>query len=175
MMYSNSDHIDKLLVDLKVLSRIPDGGRIATRSNNCIEIEKHTWYTSMIRWLRGDNRNDAYSTIKSTINDAISICKYGIKTYSKTDPSSPEILDILLRIDYELRTAIDGIENLKNTYNIADDLSIVAKFDVVIENAKKQIQELNEFLKKNNVPFIHFDSNSNNSKNEKQNEKQSKV
>jgi hypothetical protein len=65
--------LDKLFVSLRVLSKLPEGGRICTTSTGQIKIEDTNsmggWIATSRRRITGDSREEAVKVLMQIIND----------------------------------------------------------------------------------------------------------
>lgn len=135
---------DKLLINLKILSKIQKNGRIARSYNGMIALESDTMYQSIKRFLSSDSRNQAIFEINSIVTECINVItnmlnnKYMTKNYSNTDEYSKtcEHLQLLMT---EMEHARNGIENLKFTYQ--NDPNIVSQLDIIILKINTNIKD----------------------------------
>ena len=72
MSYSNM--LSNVLVNLKVISKIAENGKISTTSvNNTIAIENENYFTPIWRFVNGDSRKRAIECINDIVDNAIQI------------------------------------------------------------------------------------------------------
>ena len=103
LFYINMSHkmmIDTILVNLKVLSKVGENGKISfsgNSSNNQICINEQNFLTPLYRYISGDSRHKTILIINEIINNAIQISNNMLQNtcmtiYDKLDkPSSYEI------------------------------------------------------------------------------------
>ena len=147
--------MDKILVDLKVLSKINQNGKLST-CNNTIHIENSKFYTPFIRYLYGDSRAKTVEKIQELINNSqqvsISILQHScMNIYQRNnEPASIEIVEFnknyqqLKLLSNELKNSIQGINNLLTTYK--DDANICSKLEVIVDNIKRLVIEIESNL-----------------------------
>lgn len=126
---------DKLLINLKILSKIQKNGKITRSYDGIISLDSETFYQPIRRFIASDSRKQAVFEINSIISECIDTffnilnSKYMNKHYYNTDEfkKNCENIDLLLS---ELDSARIGVENLKFTYQ--NDQNIVSQLDIII-------------------------------------------
>jgi hypothetical protein len=153
--------MDKLLIDLKILSKVPENGKLNTVSGNQLYMESTTFYQGIMRFMKGDSRNKTIERIEELINTskqiAVSILQNStMNIYEKnTTISKYEINEFnkyfeqLKCLSNELKNSQQGLKNLKNTYD--NDANITSKLEVIIENIKRLIIDIESGLE-NKLP-----------------------
>jgi hypothetical protein len=148
--------INELLVNLKIISKIPENGRIK-RCEKLIALEDSNVKLFWIkRFISGDSRKKAITDITDIISYAIEKCddivnskffeghsKMNINdsfVSKKMDIEYQKHYEILELIYNELKTSIIGLMNLKTTYH--DDATIVAKIDILLSRIKNHLKDL---------------------------------
>ena len=123
---------DKLLINLKIISKIQKNGRIARSRDGIISLENNAFYQSFKRFISNDSRKQAVYEINSVITECIETLnhilnsKYMIKNDNRYTKSC-ENINLLLT---ELDLAKCGVENLKFTYK--NDPNIISQIDITI-------------------------------------------
>lgn len=156
---------DKLLVNLKILSKIQKNGRISRSCDGIISLENDAVYQPIRRFLTNDSRKQAIFEINSIINECIETIyniinsKYTNKMLSQSDDyiKSCECLGLLIN---ELDSAKNGILNLKFTYQV--DLNTTSQLDIImlkinttIKDATQKLLYLQNFISDiGYVPFV---------------------
>lgn len=147
--------MDKILVDLKVLSKINQNGKLSTSSNS-IHIENDKIYTPIMRYIYGDSRLKTVEKIQELINNSqqvsVSILQHScMNIYQRNnEPASIEIVEFnknyqqLKLLSNELKNSIQGINNLLITYK--DDANVCSKLEVNIDNIKRLVIEIESNL-----------------------------
>jgi hypothetical protein len=145
--------MDKILVDLKIISKIPENGKINTSNYNQLYLENDNIFQGMIRFLKGDSRNKTIEKIDELIGTTKQIAQsilnsnnMNIYNNQNNTPSNFEINEFnnncnqLKSLSNELNNAQKGINNLKITYK--NDTYIESKLEVIYENMRRLIIEI---------------------------------
>ena len=149
--------MDQTLKDLKILSKIPQNGKIRTSSTGCIELEPESSFNSVMRTLFTDSRRKALRDIHNVMiqafehTDGILKSKY-INIYDLVSRPSDADIDThqeecrkLRYLGNELTKSIIGLNNLKKT-TYKDDVSFGADIDIVIRDIKSRVLSINSRL-----------------------------
>lgn len=148
--------IEKNFVQLKILGKIPESGKLST--SNGISLEKDSMFQGFWRTLRMDSRNESIRSIKEIIFDTIDITNnmiqsrflniYVIKNVEHITQFEKEEFDrlflLLKQYSQELKNVIVGLRHLQDTYQ--DDADIVAKLDVALDHIRYQIVQIEQKL-----------------------------
>jgi hypothetical protein len=140
---------DKLLINLKIISKIQKNGRITRSYDGIISLENNVFYQAIKRFISSDSRKQAIFEINSIISESISILnhilnsKYMNKTFNESDEYIKNCENITLIIS-ELELSKQGIENLKFTYQ--NDPNIVSQIDILILKINTTIKDVNTKL-----------------------------
>ncbi len=128
----NNNNYESLMVNLKIISKIPKNGRISrnydinTSNTNIIVLESNnTVLLPFKRIYYGDSRYTAIQDINTIINNTIEY----IKEIEITKPESYKIK--IKQLLYHLEHSIHGITNLKVTYS--SDITISSKIDILLQ------------------------------------------
>jgi hypothetical protein len=150
---------EKVLVNLKILSKIQKNGKITKSCDGIISLETFKHLQFIKRTLYGDSRVYALYEINSIINESIHSLNilFDSKILNNKYINSQKYLslceDIRLLLT-ELNSAKNGIANLKFTY--IKDLNVNAKLDVYIGRISNVIRDsLVKFSRYSSEP-IHF-------------------
>ncbi len=132
----NFDCVEKLLIDLKVISKIGPGTKINTKEKY-LELDDTTWWQGALRWYRGDSRQ----TTSDKIHTTISSCSHIINAAINDFRNEPDIIvqmylnstphDFLVMMRTSLKSAKVGVENLRDTYIHDTTLSSKLEFDIL--------------------------------------------
>lgn len=141
---------DKLLINLKIISKIQKNGRITRSYDGIISLENDVFYQSIKRFISNDSRRQAVFEINSVITECIETMnhilnsKYMNKTYCQTEEyiKNCELLELLLT---EIGLAKTGVENLKFTYQ--NDQNIISQIDIVILKINTVLKDVGQKLK----------------------------
>ena len=158
---------DKLLINLKIISKIQKNGRITRSYDGIISLENNAFYQAIKRFISQDSRKQAIFEINSIVTETINILqhilnsKYMNKLYHQTDEyiKNCENIELILT---ELKSAHQGIENLKFTYkndpNILSQLDIlILKINTTIKDVTNKLSYFKSFLhSENNIPPLEY-------------------
>lgn len=153
----NDSLIQNLIVNLKVLSKVEEDGKVSSTGQSLqIEISNKWWMQTLKRTLYGDNRNIDYDFINNIINQTIECSRMLITDMTTTielgidrirsntkDRFVNNWLDLGFLRD-GLHDSINGINNLIKTYR--KDQTIVAKLEVMINRINTEVRKINLFL-----------------------------
>lgn len=144
----------QILVNLKVLSKVEDNGRLSTKNSMNLSLEDRKKTQSIFRWLTGDSRE---SCIEATSNVLDMTCEYtnnlinNMRIVHETEDVDryhmekyKENFDQLNNIHYEMKNAIEGITKLASTYH--KDAQTASKLDVLRGHLLAQIKKIENFL-----------------------------
>ncbi len=148
--------IEKNIIQLKILGKIPESGKLST--SNGVSLEKESIFQGLWRTLRMDSRIESIRSIKEIIFDTIDITNnmiqsrflniYIIKDSENITQFEKEEFDrlflLLKQYSQELKNVIVGIRHLQDTYQ--DDADIVAKLDVILDHIRYQIVQIEQKL-----------------------------
>lgn len=148
---------DKLLVNLKILSKIQKNGRICRSYDGIIALDNDSVYQPIRRFLTNDSRKQAVFEINSIITECIDTLTYfsNSKFMNKENCYTDEYLrtcENMHLILSEMELARTGVINLKFTYqadpNIASQLDIIIlKMNTTIRDFTHKLTYFQTFLK----------------------------
>ena len=143
---------DKLLINLRILSKIQKNGRITKSIEGIINLENEVIYKSVKRFLYNDSRKQSVFEINSIIDETHTTFNYLINnkytnTEHKNTPEYNKNLELINLLVHELSHAKTGIENLKFTYK--NDHNIISQIDIIIIKINSIIKEINHKLELN--------------------------
>lgn len=138
---------DKLLINLKILSKIEKNGRISRSYDGVITLEQEVFYQSVKRFISSDSRKQSITEINSIIDEADTTIRSLLNNkvlHSTTNiPEQLEftrICEVLMLLKTELEGAKHGIENLKFTYQT--DINTGTQLDMTLLKIKAIQREL---------------------------------
>jgi hypothetical protein len=140
---------DKLLINLKIISKIQKNGRISRSYDGIISLETDVFYQSIKRFMLNDSRKQAIFEINSVITESIDMLNHIInskhmnKNYSQTSEYIKNCENINLIIT-EMECAKLGIENLKFTYQ--NDPNIASQLDILILKINTTLRDIGQKL-----------------------------
>ncbi|NBU33757.1 hypothetical protein EB118_02025 [bacterium] len=151
---------DKLLINLKIISKIQKNGRITRSYDGVISLESDVLYQPLKRFLLADSRKQAIFEINSIVNEALDTITHFLNSKhlaptnneSETFFKSCESLSILLS---ELEHAKMGIENLKFTYQ--NDPNISTQMDIILLKIQTNLRDTRQKLAnlQSLIPNVH--------------------
>ena len=150
---------DKLLINLRILSKIQKNGRITKSTDGIINLEQYVLYKGIKRFIYNDSRRQSLFEINSIIDESeqtfthLMNNKYMNPSHHNTAEylMNMEIINLLLQ---ELNEAKIGIENLKFTYK--NDQNIISQIDIVIIKINSILKNISFELEKNGNNIIQM-------------------
>lgn len=144
--------IDEKLVNLKIISKIKRDDKLLA-SGDLLEIDDSQWlFKGLSRWYGKASRKQTLDKINNVINDVFAFIDSTLANELShiSDKKSSNILkednsEILQKFLIHLNNAVEGLENLKNTY--IDDESVISKLDVIIEKIQVKTDKMNKILR----------------------------
>jgi hypothetical protein len=160
---------DKLLINLKIISKIQKNGRIARSYDGIISLENDVFYQSIKRFMTSDSRRQAIFEMNSVITESIDILhhilnsKYMNKNFFQSDEYIKNCENINLILN-ELENARHGIDNLKFTYkndpNTASQIDIlILKINTTIKDVFNKLSYFQSFLQSNQINQQYYHQN----------------
>jgi predicted nucleotide-binding protein (sugar kinase/HSP70/actin superfamily) len=138
--------LDKLIVNLRIISKIQENGKISTMTPGQITLEDESLMASLWRTLLGDSREKTVIFLTqlmndiSEISDSILSSKY-ILTYDPANIYQVNIrnkhVDQLINLSRQLQNSKKGFVNLHSTYK--SDASIASKLEEIMDKIDAQI------------------------------------
>jgi hypothetical protein len=159
--YQIMDIPDKLLINLKIISKIQKNGRIARSNDGLIHLETDTFYKSIKRLLNSDSRQQSLLEINSIITESMLLLlsflnSKNVPGYNDTH-YSPEITRNLENIElliYLIQEAINGIVNLQFTYS--NDTNTSIQIDIILLKINNILKDTNNRLSSLNIKNIQI-------------------
>lgn len=150
--------LDNLFVNLRVISKIPEGGRISTTGAGQIKIEDTKtlggWLSTGRRSITGDSRDQAVTVLMKIINDVTEFSDTiidSLNTGSSEHTNPISVLNENVRKCHQLgklctmlKNSKKGIVNLHQTY--ADDANVTARLDEVMDKIDQQQETISQVL-----------------------------
>lgn len=160
---------DKLLINLKIISKIQKNGRIARSYDGIISLENDVFYQSIKRFMTSDSRRQAIFEINSVITESVDILhhilnsKYMNKNFFQSEEYIKNCDNINLILN-ELENARHGIDNLKFTYkndpNTASQIDIlILKINTTIKDVFNKLSYFQSFLQSNQINQQYYHQN----------------
>lgn len=152
---------DDIILSLKILSQIPNNGRIRRLEKGRYTLEDDRFFTPFRRFVYGDSRKTSINDIEATLSSAFDYIKLLLDSKHATgvtratregsrnaspattdgQDESRTIYSQIGNIYKELGRSMAGLKNLKeSTY--AGDADMVAKIEWAIERIDEQREEI---------------------------------
>ena len=171
-------HLDNLLINLRIIGRLEENGRVSTTSRTNVSIEKETWGQGVKRLVWKDSRKHAYEAIKANVNAVFEISSQLLDSNYLNDSIADwadtpaefrraereKIYQALKNVSRDLRASIKGISNLsRTTYN--NDVNIQEKLQQIIQNIELHVSEIDKKIATSKTTSIVNINNNNNNNN----------
>lgn len=122
-----------MLTSLKIVSRIRQHERIST-TGNIVRIDGQQSATQAVRrWWAGETRERNLEDVRALIDTAF----HDLDLLRGKDEETNSNRVYVLRLETELRGAMQGLQNLQSTYE--DDSVAHARIDVLRDRIKTQL------------------------------------
>lgn len=130
--------LDKILLDLKILGKIPKNGKLCRGENDNLDIESNIYFQWVKRTYRNDSRKQAINDIEQLVNRIEKMID-GFQTEGEARGTLSGIVSFnVFNLHTELKNSIQGLENLSNTY--VNDATTVSKIEIIITRIKFMIE-----------------------------------
>jgi hypothetical protein len=143
---------DKLLINLKIISKIQKNGRISRSNDGIILLETNSFYKSLKRFISSDSRRQSLFEINSVVIECIdtitNLLNSKYMNYQRYQTRNPEFIKSVENIQLilkELEAAQIGIQNLKFTYK--NDENTISTLDIIVLKIYHLIRDTNAALK----------------------------
>jgi hypothetical protein len=138
--------IDDILLNLKIISKIPENGKIRKKNNGILNLEySHAILSNVIRKITGYGRNKTILDIERIINEADDIvdgiCHSRFYDLELHPVEYNKKNDYLKSLYIEMINASSGLHNLRMTYK--QDVVTSSRIDLIIERIKIFIRDYN--------------------------------
>jgi hypothetical protein len=130
---------EETIARLKFLKSVKAGHKIHTAS---VSVQPNDWFTPIMRWVGGENKNKTIEFIKKTTEDGFDL----YRVFSQSEDAYENELAELVKVD--LSNSLAGLENLKQTY--VGDLKFQCDLATLQESIRTRLscigfQNLDEF------------------------------
>lgn len=138
----NSDAVDLVIINLKVLAGLKESDRLITR-NAAFEVQETGWIQTISRRWNGDTRWSNFAEIKKLIEDALRILgaysahAFGTVTSAAPLPKPDNAVESVQSLVAELTSAANGLVVLKSTYST--DPRMIANLDVLLQKLRLEV------------------------------------
>ena len=119
---------EEVFINLNVLSKINPGDKLEQTTKSLLNIDT-SYFPFVSRWWKGAGRMDTLAFINQVLTRAFEMNEEwaGDKCASHS----------LFRLTADLKTALNGLNNLKQTYH--DDKLVQSEIDVMMENIRTRL------------------------------------
>lgn len=161
--------IDNLIVNLRIISKIQENGKISTVSSGQISLQRDSATTSFWRTITGDSREKTVAFLVQLMDDVTEVtdnilCSKYMIDYDPTNMyqinERNKRIDQLTNLSRQLQNSKKGVVNLYTTYK--KDATNSSKIEGVIEKIDSQVIKIERSL---TMLKEQMDKNSNNNKN----------
>ena len=135
----NSNSIDNILLNLKMLSQINPNDKLYTEEGQ-IKIDTPTVMQGIHRWMNDYPRTKTMDDLDILINNTQLFVKENIGKENRTEEDNRHCQKIMV----EISKSLTGIQNLKITYK--DDTFIQSRLEVINEKTYEIKNELSRQL-----------------------------
>ena len=145
--------LNKLLIDLKVIGRIEENGRVSTTGRHSITLETEGTLQALWRLLSGDSRERAVETVTQVVSGVIDISTQLMESAHLADDhdegeyhrqSREKLLLALQNTSKDMHAAMRGLSNLSRTYQ--SDPVMTAKLEQLIGDIEHHVQKIDQRL-----------------------------
>jgi len=138
-----SFNLNELHTNLILISKIAAGNKLIIK-DNLLNIDVST-LPSLTRWYNSVNRNKCIEFIQIVMKQTYSKIDEIVKDPNYNASMSEDRNIAIQRFQTELKNSIEGLLNLKVTYN--KDLLTVSSIDVIIDDIQNRITYIDGLLK----------------------------
>ena len=145
--------LDKIYINLKIISKIQENGKITTTNPGQITIEEQTLINAFWRTLTGDSRKNTVAFLQQLLTNVDVTTNNLMRSpyfhsYDSTDmyqiTEHNTIMEQLRKLSQELRNSKNGVANLHITYN--DDASVAAKLEEVMARIDSLVNKIEKAI-----------------------------
>ena len=142
--------MDDILLSLKIISKLPDNGRLCKGIKN---IDESNFFTPVRRFIVGDGRKNTIDDIRTLIESIELKCQQMEESkYMEQDDSTPRypkefsvVMNEMLMLSNEMQAALPGLEKLKSTYSY--DLATSSNLEILMSKMESQIMRLHSYIR----------------------------
>jgi hypothetical protein len=142
-----SDANEEILLNLRIVSKIPEGAKIHRHSNGIFVIQD-TYVSGIYRFIKRYSRHRSIEDISGLVRQCIRTIKDLYNSIYYDNENYPvqfsERKTQVKNLANALVSASSGLENLRQTYH--QDHVSTSKIDLIINEVKDFIPEIKDFL-----------------------------
>lgn len=150
----SSHLLNRIIIDLRIIAKIPENGKISTTTTDPIRVETITTAQGFHRWIWGDSREQSYTALRNLVNNIVDISDNILQSRYMNIPLNeltPHELSEFNRCHSQLKTlakeinnSLQGFSNLHRTYE--NDATISSKLEVLMSNLNDQKNKIEASL-----------------------------
>lgn len=149
--------LDNIFINLRVIAKIPENGKISTISPGQVKLEDEGYTTTIWRTLTRDSRTKSIKLLMGLFNDVNEYSDntisslYYVKQYENDNLTMFQLNEnarkchTLRKLVRELGNARPGLKNLSNTYK--DDPNVIAGIEEIQDKIDLQITKIQAALR----------------------------
>lgn len=134
------DYVDVLIANLKVLSGVPNAGRLAIRRGQ-LSVDSTIHGQFLVRMFYGDSRDTTLQHVRNTVAGAVRIAEAIMQAPGEPDWKSVWTLE---RLAEEMERAEAGLRNLRATYSA--DSGTTASLQVLSERLASHHADISRYF-----------------------------
>jgi hypothetical protein len=132
--------VDIAIINLKLISKIPEYGRIRKTSDNLLVVEDYSIFSGIKRYFSNQNRMQNIYDVVHIIDGVIEKNYFFLDNKNEARPK-----ENIMLITRELKASTKGLEMLKNT-TYKNDYNITSIIELTITKIKNHIIEIERKL-----------------------------
>lgn len=145
--------LDKLLINLKIISKIQENGKLNTTSPGQISLEEQNMFSSFFRTLSGDSREKTIAFLNQLVDEVAVESDNIIRSpyfdeFDETDVyqmnEHQSSVNDLRDLSAGLQNSKNGIVNLHATYK--SDANASSRIEQIIRKITNQINKIEKIL-----------------------------
>jgi hypothetical protein len=136
------EYIDILIANMKVLSSVPNGGRLAVRRGQ-LSVDTTVHGQFLARFWHGDSRESTLQHVKNTVAGVVRASE-GIMASTSGRNRTWKDMWTLRHLSSEMQRAEFGLRNLRTTYT--DDAGTIASLQVISERLQAHRETIDRFV-----------------------------
>lgn len=144
--------MNNIFVNLKIISKVKPNDKIYLNNDNFISIEYDSFLQGILRYIFKNSRskninnlNNFYCVVYSYIDELLN-SKYltNNKECDHQNENYINALNSLKEINTYIKSSINGLENLKETY--INDIVTISKLDIIISKIETYVNRIDTKL-----------------------------
>ena len=146
--------LDKLITTLRIISKIPENGKLSTVTPGQVSLEEQTIMSGIWRTMTGDSREKTMLFLTQLMNEINEVSEAVLcsKYITEYDPENifhmnerSKKIDQLINLSRQLQNSKKGFVNLHSTYK--SDANSASKLEEIMDKIDSQILTIERSLK----------------------------